>query len=79
VGEREVAAREKTNERKGPGARAWGRARVPGARQAGPGWAGLGRAGLGYTAGQNPVARTSIDRKSICEAKSETELSNVSD
>jgi hypothetical protein len=39
----------------------------------------LGRAGLGRTAGQNPVARTTTDRNSIREAKSETRLSNTRD
>jgi hypothetical protein len=43
------------------------------------GRAGPGRAGLGRTAGQNPVARTTTDRESIHEAKSETELSNAHD
>ena len=47
-------------------------------------WAELGRAGsvwagLGRTAGQNPVARTTKDRNSIREAKSETRLSNTRD
>jgi hypothetical protein len=37
------------------------------------------QAGLGRTAGQNPVARTTTDRKSVLEAKSETELSNARD
>jgi hypothetical protein len=54
-----------------------GRGRAPGAR--GPSWAGPGRAGLGHTAGQNPVARTTTDRNSIREAKSETRLSNTRD
>jgi hypothetical protein len=59
---REVAAREKSNERKRPGEGArMGRARAPGVR--GPSWAGPGRAGSGCTAGQNPVARTTTDRK----------------
>jgi hypothetical protein len=49
------------------------------AGRAGPGLAGSGQAGLGRTAGQNPVARTTTDRKSIREAKSETELSNARD
>jgi hypothetical protein len=49
------------------------------AGRAGPGWAGSGQAGLGRTAGQNPVARTTTDRKSIREAKSQTELSNTHD
>jgi hypothetical protein len=40
--------------------------------EAGPSWAGLGR-----TAGQNPMARTTIDRNSIREAKSKTRLSNT--
>jgi hypothetical protein len=48
-------------------------------RQGRAGRAGPGRAGLGRTAGQNPVARTTTDRKSIREAKSETELSNARD
>jgi hypothetical protein len=43
------------------------------------GRAGLGRARLGRTMRQNPVARTTTYRKSICEAKSETELSNTRD
>jgi hypothetical protein len=47
--------------------------------RAGPGWAGSGRAGLGRTAVQNPVARTTTDRNSIREAKSETKLSNAHD
>jgi hypothetical protein len=47
------------------------------AGRAGPGRARLGRAGLGRTAGQNPVARTTTDRNSIREAKSETRLSNT--
>jgi hypothetical protein len=54
-----------------------GWARALGAR--GPSWATLGRAGLGRTAGQNPVARTTTDRNSIREAKSEMELSNARD
>jgi hypothetical protein len=33
--------------------------------------------GLGRTAGKNPVARTTTDRNSIREAKSETKLSNT--
>jgi hypothetical protein len=64
------------NEGERPGAR-MGRARAPGARR--PSWAGSGRDGLGRTAGQNPVARTTIDQKSIREAKSETKLSNAHD
>jgi hypothetical protein len=71
MGEREVAAREKSNERKGPGGAMGARAKL--------GRAGPGRAGLGRTAGQNPVACTTIDQKSIREAKSETELSNARD
>jgi hypothetical protein len=63
---------------KGPGGRAWGAGGARGAR-AELGWAGLGRAGLGRTAGQNPVARTTIDLNSIREAKSETKLSNARD
>jgi hypothetical protein len=43
------------------------------------GRAGLGRAGLGRTMGQNPVACTTTDRKSIHEAKSEMRLSNTRD
>jgi hypothetical protein len=54
-----------------------GRDQGRGAR--GPSWAGLGRAGLGRTAGQNSVARTTTDRNSIREAKSETRLSNTRD
>jgi hypothetical protein len=59
-----------------------GRARVPGAREpswAGPGWVGVGGVGLGHTAGLNPVACTTTDRKSTHEAKSETRLSNTHD
>jgi hypothetical protein len=52
---------------KGPGGRAHGDQGAPGARE--PSWAGLGWAGLGHTTGQNPVARTTIDRKSIRKAK----------
>jgi hypothetical protein len=63
MGEREVAAREKSNERKRPGG-AWG---VGGAR------------GTRAELGQNSMAHTTIDRKSIREAKSETELSNARD
>jgi hypothetical protein len=47
---REVAAQEKSNERKGPGGRAHGEQGAPGARglsRAGPGWAGLGWVELG--------------------------------
>jgi hypothetical protein len=59
-----------------------GRGRAPGKR--GLSWARLGRAGLGRarlgrTAGQNPVARTTTDRNSSREAKSETRLSNTRD
>jgi hypothetical protein len=53
------------------------RERDQGAR--GPSWAGLGWTGSGRTTGQNPVARTTTDRKSIREAKSETELNNARD
>jgi hypothetical protein len=38
----------------------------------GQGRAEPGRARLGRTAGQNPVARTTTDRNSIRETKSET-------
>jgi hypothetical protein len=61
------------------------RERVQGARmgsrgrQGRAGQAGPGRAGLGRTVGQNPVTRTTTDRKSIREAKSKTELSNTRD
>jgi hypothetical protein len=71
MGEREVAAREKSNERKGPGG-AHGEQGAPGARGpswVGPDWARSGQAELGRTAGQNPVARTTTDRKSIHKAK----------
>jgi hypothetical protein len=54
-----------------------GRGRAPGAH--GPSWAAPGQAGLGRIAGQNSVARTTIDRNSIREAKSETRLSNTRD
>jgi hypothetical protein len=47
--------------------------------RAGLGRARLGRVGLGRTVGQNPVTRTTTDRKSIREAKSETKLSNARD
>jgi hypothetical protein len=72
--EREVAAREKSNERKGTrGAHAWGAGGAWGVRAesgwVGLGWAGSGWAGLGRTVGQNPVARTTTDRKSIRKAK----------
>jgi hypothetical protein len=60
--------------------RAWGwHGRQGRAGRVGPGRAGLGRAGLGRTMGQNPVACTTTDRKSIREAKSETRLSNTRD
>jgi hypothetical protein len=72
-GEREVAAREKSIERKGTRGHAQGSRGRKGVR------AELGRAGLGRTAGQNPVARTTTYRKSIREAKSKTELSNACD
>jgi hypothetical protein len=36
-------------------------------------------AGLGWAASQNLVARTTMDRNSIREAKSETRLSNTRD
>jgi hypothetical protein len=79
--EREVTAREKSNGRKRPGEGV--RMGARGARaelgHARSGWAGSGRAGLGRTAGQNPVERTTTDRNSIREAKSETELSNARD
>jgi hypothetical protein len=81
MGEREVTAREKSNGRKRPGEGV--RMGARGARaelgHARSGWAGSGRAGLGRTAGQNPVERTTTDRNSIREAKSETELSNARD
>jgi hypothetical protein len=54
-----------------------GRARAPRAR--GPSWARSGWAGLGRTAGLNLVERTTTDRKSTREAKSETRLSNARD
>jgi hypothetical protein len=60
------------------GARAWGAGGARGAR-AELGWVGSGWAGLGRTAGQNPVARTTTNRKTIRKAKSETELSNARD
>jgi hypothetical protein len=72
MGEREVAAQEKSNERKGIRGGAHG-------EQGRAGRAGSGRIGLGRTVGQNPVARTTTDRKSIREAKSETKLSNTRD
>jgi hypothetical protein len=61
-----------------------GRGRAPGARgprldRARPGRVGLGRAGLGRTAGQNPMARTTTDRNTIRETKSEMRLSNKRD
>jgi hypothetical protein len=63
------------------GARAWGAGGARGARaelcRARLGWVGSGQAGLSHTAGQNPVARTTTNRKTIREAKSETELSNT--
>jgi hypothetical protein len=46
-----------------------GRGRVLGAREP----------RLGRTAGQNPVARTTIDRNPIRETKYETRLSNTRD
>jgi hypothetical protein len=49
------------------------------AGRAGPGRVGLGWVGLGRTTGQNPMARTTTDWKTIREAKSETELSNARD
>jgi hypothetical protein len=73
VGEREFAAREKSNERKGP------RGRAHGGGHGRQGRAEPGRARLGRTMGQNPVARTTTDRKSIREAKSKMELSNARD
>jgi hypothetical protein len=70
--EREVAAREKSNERKRPGE---GARRGVGALGAcGQSWARLGR-----TVGQNPVAHTTTERNPIREAKSETKLSNTRD
>jgi hypothetical protein len=70
--------------RPGEGGRGMGRARAPGAHgprpdRAGPGRVGLGWARLGRTAGQNSVARTTIDRNPIRETKSETRLSNTLD
>ena len=62
----------------GRGGRAWGGHGRQGVR-AELGRVGLGWAGLGRTAGQNPVARTTTDRNSIREAKSETRLSNTRD
>jgi hypothetical protein len=82
VGERGCCAGELNEGKRDKGRARMGRARAPGARGpswAGPGWAGSGQAGLGRTAGQNPVAHTTTDRKSIREAKSETELSNAHD
>jgi hypothetical protein len=46
MGEREVAAREKSNERKGTRGRAHGEQGAPGAR--GPSWARLCWVGLGW-------------------------------
>jgi hypothetical protein len=72
-------------ETRGGGAHAWGGAGRQGrVGRAGPGrvrlgWVGSGWARLGCTASQNPVARTTIDRNSIREAKSETRLSNTCD
>jgi hypothetical protein len=62
VGERLLRGRNQMRERdQGRGARTWeGHGRQG---RAGRGWAGLRRAGLGCTAGQNPVARTTTDRK----------------
>jgi hypothetical protein len=84
--ERESLLRERNQMReKGPGARMGSRGCQGHAGRAGPGWAGLGQvglgtwAGLGCTTGQNPVARTTTDRKSFREAKSETKLSNARD
>jgi hypothetical protein len=55
-----------------------GRARALGAR--GPSWARPGRAGSGCTAGQNPVARTTIDRKNqFAKQKPKRKLSNAHD
>jgi hypothetical protein len=62
----------------GRGGHAWGgHGRQGRAGRAGPGW--VGRDGLGHTTGQNPMARTTTDRKSIREAKSETRLRNTRD
>jgi hypothetical protein len=50
---------------KGPGVRMGSRECQVRAGQAGPGRAGSGWAGLGRTVGQNPMERTTTDRKSI--------------
>jgi hypothetical protein len=54
--EREVAAREKSNEpnRSGEGGRAWGRGGARGPDRAGLGWARLGWDGLDHNADRNP-------------------------
>jgi hypothetical protein len=62
---------------KDQGARMGSRGHQGRAGRAGP--AGLGWAGLGRTTGQNSMARTTTDWKTIREAKSETELSNARD
>jgi hypothetical protein len=72
-GEREIAAWEKSNERKRPG-EGGAPGEGTGARGARGAWAELG-----HTTGQNPVARTTTDRNSIRKAKSETKLSNTHD
>jgi hypothetical protein len=84
MGERGCCAGELNEGKRDKGRGRMGRARrARGARaelgHARSGWAGSGRAGLGRTAGQNPVERTTTDRNSIREAKSETELSNARD
>jgi hypothetical protein len=64
MGEREVAAREKSNEANGSGgggARAWGGQGRAG--RTGPSWAGLGWAGSHH--GSKPTTRTTIKRNSI--------------
>jgi hypothetical protein len=61
------------------GARMGSRGRQGHAGRDGPGWAESSRARLGRTTGKNPVARTTTDRKSIHEAKSDAKLSNARD
>jgi hypothetical protein len=61
---------------KGGGAH-MGRGRAPGAHGPRPGRAGPGRAGLGRTMGQNPAARTTIDRKPNAKRNPQRDKTNA--